>query len=421
MRIDIYCVILILLLLGAGVAHSQESRTEIYIDFRVNSMVVDSTYSANATRIQEIIDFLRNIHENQTINIVEISFRGAASPEGSDQLNRRLAKGRLSALEKFVRKEVDIPDSLITRSDCYIPWEYLKSQIESSDWLRKEEVLAILKEESSLVNHRHPDTYIDNRIVKLKALDGGKVWLQMNELFFERMRNACVVFVTYRQELPAGQKPFIICDTTAVDSAINLVEVLPDTTAVDTFVAEVEGWSRKVHIKTNAIGLGMAIANIAAEIDLSKHWSFSLPVYHCAWNYFKSTIKFRVFSVYPEFRYWLSEDNDGLFAGIHFGAVFYNFAFNGDYRYQRHHRDIPAFGGGVGIGYRMPISKDNRWRVEFSLGTGIYPLHYDKFRNTPNTKDGLLIESIRKTYWGVDQIAVSFSYMFDLKKKGGKR
>lgn len=75
----------------------------------------------------------------------------------------------------------------------------------------------------------------------------------------------------------------------------------------------------------------------------------------------------------------------------------------------------------MGIGYRMPISKDNRWRVEFSLGTGVYPLHYDKFRNTPNTKDGLLIESIRKTYWGVDQIAVSFSYMFDLKKKGGKR
>lgn len=47
--------------------------------------------------------------------------------------------------------------------------------------------------------------------------------------------------------------------------------------------------------------------------------------------------------------------------------------------------------------------------------------HYDKFHNTPNTKDGLMIESIKKTYWGIDQAAVSFSYSFDLKKKGGKR
>ncbi|MGM9759024.1 MAG: DUF3575 domain-containing protein [Parabacteroides sp.] len=193
---------------------------------------------------------------------------------------------------------------------------------------------------------------------------------------------------------------------------------MQDTTiVVETFAPEGKEWSRKLHIKTNAIGLGMAIANMAAEIDLAKHWSFTLPVYYCTWDYFKSTIKFRVFSAYPEFRYWLSKYNEGLFTGAHFGLAFYNFAFNGDYRYQRHNRDIPAMGGGVSIGYRMPISKNNRWLMECSLGAGVYPLHYDKFRNTPNTKDGFLIESIKKTYWGIDQVAVSFSYMFDLKKK----
>ena len=29
--------------------------------------------------------------------------------------------------------------------------------------------------------------------------------------------------------------------------------------------------------------------------------------------------------------------------------------------------------------------------------------------------------SVRKTYWGIDQAAVSFSYSIDLKKKGGKQ
>jgi hypothetical protein len=178
-------------------------------------------------------------------------------------------------------------------------------------------------------------------------------------------------------------------------------------------------WNRNLHIKTNTLGLGLAIANVAVEIDLAKHWSFTLPVYYSAWDYFKSTIKFRTFSVQPEFRYWLSDENDGFFAGAHFGLAYYNVAFDGDYRYQDHNCNTPAIGGGVSMGYRLPISKNNRWRVEFSLGAGAYTTHHDKFYNTPNTKGGLMKETIKKTYWGIDHAAVSFSYSFDLKKKGG--
>ena len=186
-------------------------------------------------------------------------------------------------------------------------------------------------------------------------------------------------------------------------------------------VSDQKEWSRKLHVKTNTIGLGLGIANVAVEIDLAKHWSFSLPVYYSAWDYFKTTLKFRTLAVQPEVRYWLSKHNEGFFAGGHFGFGYYNLAFDGDYRYQDHNRETPAIGGGVNVGYRLPISKNHRLRVEFSLGAGVYPLHYDKFYNTPNTKDGLMIESIKKTYWGIDQAAVSFSYTFDLKKRGGKR
>ena len=182
-----------------------------------------------------------------------------------------------------------------------------------------------------------------------------------------------------------------------------------------------EGWTRHLYLKSNALGLGMAIANIAAEIDLAKHWSFTLPVYYSAWDYFKSTIKFRTFAVQPELRYWPSENNNGFFAGAHFGLAYYNFAFDDDYRYQDHNRETPAIGGGASIGYRLSISKNHRWKMEISIGAGVYPLHYDKFHNTPKTKDGLMTESIKKTYWGIDQAAVSLAYTFDLKMKGGKR
>lgn len=412
MRIKKYCITLILLLFGVGVAHSQERHTEICIDFRVNSTVIDSAYSDNAARMQEMLEFLRTIRQDSTINIIEVSFCGAASPEGSYQLNRKLAQGRLSALEKFIRSEVDIPDSLITYNDSYIPWDYLKSQIEDSGLIRKDEVIAILEEEARLVDYHHPNTHIDNRIVKLRALDGGKVWQQMNKLFFEQMRNACAVFVTYKKELPPVQEPVIVPDTVVVEPP---VEIVRDTTSVvDNIVPEVEEWSHKLYIKTNAIGWGLGIANVAVEIDLAKHWSFAVPVYYSALNYFTSTIKFRTLAVQPEFRYWFNENNQKFFIGAHFGYAQYNVAVDGDYRYQDHGGKSPALGGGLSVGYRMPISKNDKWHIEFTLGAGVYGLHYDKFYNVNN---GKLIETYRKTYWGIDNAAVNISYRFDLKKR----
>lgn len=48
------------------------------------------------------------------------------------------------------------------------------------------------------------------------------------------------------------------------------------------------------------------------------------------------------------------------------------------------------------------------------MGTGIYKVKLDKFENRNN---GQWVETEKRTYWGIDQVAVSFAYRFDLKKK----
>ena len=409
---------LFLLLFSVAIAHSQESRTEIFVDFRVNSAVIDSTYSNNAARLQEIIDLLGNIRQDSTINIIEISFCGAASPEGSDQLNRKLARGRLTALEEVIRKEVDIPESLITRNDSYIPWTYLKSQIEDSDLMRKEEVIAILEEEALLVDYHHPNTHIDNRIVKLMQLDNGEVWKQMNKLFFEGMRNACVVFVTFKKALPPTQDvPTIVPDVIMEEPepVVEVAEIVPDTTAViETIVPEIEDWNRKMYLKTNLVGLGAAIANLSFEVDLGKHWSFTLPIYYSAWDYFKPTLKFRTLATQPEFRFWFLAKNDGFFVGAHYSMAYYNFAFDGRYRYQDRNGNTPVMSGGLSVGYRFPISRNERWKMELSVGGGYYFLNYDVFQNVPN---GEYSHYEKRKYLGVDQASLSIAYMLNRNKK----
>lgn len=397
--------------------YSQERRTEISIDFRVNRTDIDPTYRENTARLAEINNVLQNLRYDSTLQITEVSFCGAASPEGSYQLNRRLAHERMNALEQLVRSQIDIPDSIVVRNDSYIPWHSLRDQIAGSDFPYKVEVLSILDTDSSLVDYHRDNLHIDKRVKLMQRLDMGRAWPLLLNRYFNRMRNASAVFITYRKKMQPEQARMIVPNSE--DVVLTPVEIKPK--GEETTLVKDEAWRNKLYVKTNALALAAGIANLAVEADIVPHWSFSLPVYYSAWDYFKATIKFRTFAIQPELRYWLSRENVGWFAGAHFGLAYYNFALDGDYRYQDHKETTPAVGGGISIGYRMPISRDNRWHMEFSLGAGVYTLHYDKYHNTPVTSDGLMVESKRTELWGIDQAAVTFSYSFDFKKKGGKR
>ena len=177
--------------------------------------------------------------------------------------------------------------------------------------------------------------------------------------------------------------------------------------------------TRHFYVKTNGIGWTMGITNVAVEIDFRKHWSATFPLYWSGWNYFKSTLKFRTLTLQPEIRYWiLSEDNDGLFTGTHLGLGWYNYALDGNSRIQDHGGHCPAFGGGFSAGYRLPINHNKRLRLEFSLGIGVYGVYYDKFINH---KNGLVYETKKRAWFGIDQATASIVYTFDWKKKGGAR
>ena len=191
---------------------------------------------------------------------------------------------------------------------------------------------------------------------------------------------------------------------------ISLPGDAPAAGSVRESAEEVRHW----YLKTNTIGWGLLIANLAGEMDWGKHWSFVLPVYYSACNYFTSEVKFRTLTLQPELRYWFRNNHTGWYTGVHLGASWFNLAAGGDYRYQDHNRCTPALGGGLNGGYRMPMSKNGRWWLEFSLGAGVYQVDYDKFQNR---KNGAWIANEKKVTFAVDQVAVSVAYRFDKKKK----
>ena len=430
MYIKKYCIILILLLLGVEVVCSRKSRTVINTDsravrefvkvgtlensirtnkrhtnievhFKFDKYNLDIDYMGNEASLRDFDHIIDSIGISRIDSIVIVS---QSSPEGVYEHNLMLSRNRANTMRKYIiDKHPELRNYLYVYPDGE-SWIRLREYVKKDTLMKKSSIEKVI----SIID---ADINVGTKKWRMEQLP---VYRYLLRTYYPRIRNSVFCIVYYSERLQ--RKIIPVHD---IETKIEIT--VPDSiTVVKPIIPELEEWSRKLHLKANAIGLGLAIANAAVEIDLAKHWSFTLPVYYSAWDYFKSTIKFRTFALQPEVRYWLSEMNDGFFAGAHLGLAYYNFAFGGDYRYQDHNRETPAMGGGVSIGYRMPISKNNRWRVEFSLGAGVYSNHYDKFHNTPRTKDALLIESFKKTYWSIDQAAVSFSYSFDLKKKGGK-
>jgi hypothetical protein len=105
--------------------------------------------------------------------------------------------------------------------------------------------------------------------------------------------------------------------------------------------------------------------------------------------------------------------------GAHLGLGWYNYALDGNFRIQDQDGDCPSWGGGLAVGYTFQFKSNPRWGMEFALGAGVYDSKYDLFYNEvngPYYKRGL-----HKTWFGIDNAAVSFTYKFDMKKKGGNK
>lgn len=397
-----FCVpIWILLLFCACMAHAQERRTEICVYFRVNRTAIDSAYLDNADRIREIITTLRNIRQDSTINIVGVSFCGAASPEGSYQLNRRLARERLLSLERLVRRQVYIPDSLISRDDSYIPWDYLRSQVEKSELRRRDEILSIIDEEPRLVDYHYPGRLVDHRIVKLKQLDDNRIWGQLYRMFFERMRNAYAVIVTCKKVIPPVMKPIAgsipsmpLPKTELPILPLKIQPVAPPPAADTRFLA----------LKTNLLFDAALCANLGLEVELWPGWSLDVPVWYSPYD-ITPTRKLRLLAVQPEIRYWTAKAGEGHFLGLHTHVAGFNVAVNDHGRYQDPNHAL--WGMGVSYGYAMGLGRGRRWWLEFNIGAGFAGYDYDVYDNRRN---GARLRSGSATYWGITRAGVSLSY-----------
>ena len=399
------CVCMIGLILSCSVTYAQNFKSEFSLNFRVGNATIETGQKDNANNLSELDSFICRLGPEGTIEIVNVYFCGSASPEGSYQINQKLSTKRISALEKYIGNQIEIPDSLIVHDPEYIPWNYLREQVLSSDMADKQEVIDILALDPILVKYQG-NRLIDHRILKLQSLKGGKVWQNLFRSYFMQMRNATVIF-TYRRD------PDMIVNDVPSHTGYAQTSLQDPKLATHSYPETVkEPRGHYLFLSTNLLCLGAAVANAAIETEISKHLTVSVPVYYSALDYFKPTLKFRTLAIQPELRYWFNEEKIGFYTGAHLGVAQFNVAFDGEVRYQDKDGDSPTYGAGLSIGYRVPLSRNQKWNLDFYVGAGVYQFEYDRFHNVPN---GKLIGSYEKTYFGLDNASISLTYRFGIK------
>lgn len=377
----------------------------------VQPFAIDSARVGSDASLQSFAALVDSANSMGAVS--RIGIEGAASPDGPLNYNRRLARQRAQALKGYFTRHTSVPDSLFEITSIAEDWDQFRSMLPQT--LTPRDIAAV----DSIIGSTES---LDRRERMLRRYDNGRVWRILVADVLPALRRASMTVA-----LSSGEQ-MLFSTTAARRTPLQKTATLPvrsEATSVITSEAVIPlspiytplqpplHW----YIKTNLPAWGMLLTNIAAEFDCAPHWSVQLPVYYSGFNYFTSRRKFRTFAVIPEARYWFRADNQGWFAGAHLGMAYYNIALGGSTRYQDHDGNSPALGGGINFGYRLGLGATRRWRLEFSLGAGVYHFDYDEFRNCHN---GLLTGRTRRTFAGIDNAAVSLCYTFDLRK-GGRR
>lgn len=419
-RLRLGLMAMICLFITGGLHTYAQNDTAVFrIRYKVNIPEIENAYLDNDSRILQLRDFLSELAANPDAKVNSIYFKGTASPEGTYEFNQWLSQRRLENFRNLVEEYISLPDSSIIKAESSITWDEFRRKVEESGYPWKEQVIEIIDLPEKIVPY-YDNRHIDSRLLKLRQLHDGKVYYELKDPILRDLRYGQAIFdISYPQ-------PLVFRDAAPLSLQAARSVTFPDRISGET--QRFYTWTPKFHLKTNLAAWALAISNIAAEIDLGHHWSFAVPFYYSAWDYFKSTIKFRTLALQPELRYWPRKTaNEGFFIGPHFGMAYYNLAVNGPDRFQDYRGKTPALGGGLSIGYRISWGQKRNWHLEFTAGAGVYPLDYSVFYNTPDVKDGQWHDRRKKTYVGLDNFGITLGYSFDInryarqyKVKGGK-
>ena len=316
--------------------------------------------------------------------------RAAASPEGPSDNNVRLANNRKAAVNALlnsygistnrIRYDVVAEDFPLTRSLM---------------WLRNDRYLPVL---DSLINRYKG--YPEQLKNATKKYDNGTLWRYLLQNYFPEMRAVRIMAIDKKRvETPLPQIKDFSLEKTLFPLDLNIdPSILTGKVKLETpTLPMVENRQEWMSIKSNLLfdfaympgyERFCPIPNVAVEFyPLHGHFTYGASFDGPWWQDYDAHKYFQVRNYQIHTRYYLKSGDiekrppgeGAAFKGLYFSAYahagLYDICFG-----ERRGWEGEGYGGGLGIGYVVPLGKKEHWRLELGMQAGYFHTLYDPYQ-----------------------------------------
>lgn len=325
-------------------------------------------------------------------NLLYIEMRGAASPEGPTDNNRMLAFNRVRVIQEqldtmFVSLNRDRLGGNTERvTEDYKGLVFMMHEANDPDTQVVEEIV---------------DRYYDDIVPlkkELRKIDDGKLWNRLLHTYYPRLRaTRILLYFGKPQVLSLPITPEAQIEALPQQAEMACLGVTEDLT-LD--LAERHPRQHMLALRTNVLydGFYMPRYGWAPTPDVHLeyyprrgHYTYNAGITISDWEHWKTYEFWQIQDLNFEVRRYLThirrapadagKDRDviadyymGPYVGLNLDVNRYGIGLDDNTGWEGE-----GFGGGINFGYVMPLCKSYRWRLEFSLGLGMYISKYDPY------------------------------------------
>lgn len=175
--------------------YDNDRESSLVVYFRVAKYNIDESYMNNALVLTNLAAAVNMTMESNDSKVDKIVVAGFASPEGSIELNDRLAFERAVSVKKHLLRTTNAKDDQIMVFNGSVDWRGLRNMVAESDLAEKQQILSIIDNTPIWDAQRKV-----GRLGELMRLNSGKTYRYLLNNYFPYMRNGAFIKVYYENE-----------------------------------------------------------------------------------------------------------------------------------------------------------------------------------------------------------------------------
>ena len=404
---------------------AQETRDSVKIYFHKGRTEIDLSLRDNRRSLEKISRRILEYRPDTAFSICKIMVVGAASPEGSIELNRRLSELRAKRLFDHVCGYSPLPDTLKTSVFVGRDWRGLLRLVENDPGMPgKSETVELLQ---GIVSEVEASGNGENKINELKRLRYGIPYRYMYRNLFPDLRASCLYiwYESKRKSFPAMQVISHLHDTLYLPCKLS-----PFGGETGGFQSGEKHGPFYMAVKTNMLYDALLVPNIGVEFYVGKNWSLAGNWMYAWWKSDRHHNYWRLYGGDLEVRRWFGRKaSEKPLAGHHIGLYGRIFTYDFETGGTGYMGGKPGgtlwdkmnYSVGLEYGYSLPVAR--RLNLDFVIGVGYWGGEYHKY--APIDGHYVWKETRRRHWFGLTEAEISLVWLLGRgnynEKKGGRQ